>query len=121
LFGRQTNVIHRTTVKREGSIEGHMDAPAQEITALVGREVYTNNGVFVGEVEDLRLNLDKVNVTGLVLHRVNKDLFGEQARGSRGVILPYDWVQAVGDVVLVSDIVERIQAAQDEKEEELAV
>jgi sporulation protein YlmC with PRC-barrel domain len=98
-----------------------MDGPTQEITALVGREVYSNNGVFVGEVEDVRLNLDDVKVTGLALHRINTDLFGERARGSRGVIVPYDWVQAVGDVVLVSDIIERIQTPEDVEEEELAV
>lgn len=97
-----------------------MDGPTQEITALVGREVYTNNGVFVGEVEDVRLNLDDVKVTGLALHRVNTDLFGERARGGRGVIVPYDWVQAVGDVVLVSDIIERIETAEDDDQAEIA-
>ncbi|WP_136715278.1 PRC-barrel domain-containing protein [Halorientalis salina] len=98
-----------------------MDAPTQEITALVGREVYSNNGVFVGEVEDVRLDLDDVKVTGLALHQVNGDLFGEKVRGTRGVIVPYDWVQAVGDVVLVSDIVERIRTPEDEEESEVAV
>ncbi|MFB6179523.1 MAG: PRC-barrel domain-containing protein [Halorientalis sp.] len=98
-----------------------MDAPTQEITALVGREVYSNNGVFVGEVEDVRLDLDDVKVTGLALHQVNQDLFGERVRGTRGVIVPYDWVQAVGDVVLVSDIIERIRTPEDEEESEVAV
>src|SRR6056297_1988989 len=98
-----------------------MNTPTQEITALVGREVYSNNGVFVGEVEDIRLNLDDVKVTGLALHQVNGDLFGETVRGTRGVIVPYDWVQAVGDVVLVSDIVERIRTPEDEEESEVAV
>lgn len=98
-----------------------MDTPTQEITALVGREVYSTNGVFVGEVEDVRLNLDEVKVTGLALHQVNHEMFAGRSNGSRGVIVPYDWVQAVGDVVLVSDIVERVQAAESEDEEEVAV
>jgi sporulation protein YlmC with PRC-barrel domain len=98
-----------------------MDAPAQEITALVGREVYSNNGVFVGEVEDVRLDLDGVQVTGIALHRINSELFGDRATGNRGVIVPYDWVQAVGDVVLVSDVIERIKPAHDEDEAEVAV
>jgi sporulation protein YlmC with PRC-barrel domain len=98
-----------------------MDAPTQEITALVGREVYSSNGVFVGEVEDVRLNLDDVTVTGLALHQVNHELFDDETRNSRGVIVPYDWVQAVGDVVIVSDLVERIKTPDGEQEEELAV
>ncbi|PSQ04603.1 photosystem reaction center subunit H [Halobacteriales archaeon QS_5_68_33] len=90
----------------------------QEITTLVGREVYTKNGVFVGEVEDLRLDLDRQGVTGLALHEVNDELFDADARSSRGVILPYRWVQAVGDIVIVNDIVERLE---DEDEDETEV
>jgi len=95
------------------------DSAPQEITSLVGREVYTNNGVFLGEVEDLRLDLDAEQVTGLALHQLNRELFEEEAGSARGVIVPYRWVQAVGDVILVNDIVERIQDP-DADEEELA-
>ncbi|WP_225334229.1 PRC-barrel domain-containing protein [Halomicrobium urmianum] len=93
----------------------------QEITTLVGREVYSKNGVFVGEVEDLRLDLKQQTVTGLALHELNHELFRADARSSRGVILPYRWVQAVGDVVIVNDIVERLtEPADEEAEEEVA-
>jgi sporulation protein YlmC with PRC-barrel domain len=93
------------------------DSAPQEITSLVGREVYTNNGVFLGEVEDLRLDLDAEEVTGLALHQLNRELFEEEANSARGVIVPYRWVQAVGDVILVNDIVERIQDADSDEEE----
>jgi sporulation protein YlmC with PRC-barrel domain len=90
----------------------------QEITTLVGREVYSKNGVFVGEVEDIRLDLDREAVTGLALHQLNNELFGEQARSSRGVIVPYRWVQAVGDVVIVNDVVERLRKADSDGDSE---
>lgn len=90
------------------------DVP-QEITSLVGREVYSNNGVFVGQVEDLRLDLDAETVTGLALTSLNDDLFGSQTAGARGVILPYRWVRAVGDVILVNDVVERMKGEENEE------
>lgn len=93
------------------------DSAPQEITNLVGREVYTNNGVFLGEVEDLRLDLDAEEVTGLALHELNMELFATEAREARGVIVPYRWVQAVGDVIIVNDIVERIQDADADEEQ----
>jgi sporulation protein YlmC with PRC-barrel domain len=94
-----------------------MDANSvpQEITTLVGREVYSNNGVFVGEVEDLRLDLDRESVTGLALGDVNYDLFKNRMDGARGVILPYRWVRAVGDVILVNDVVERLRDPEAEE------
>ncbi|MFB6185171.1 MAG: PRC-barrel domain-containing protein [Haloarculaceae archaeon] len=89
------------------------DATPQEITSLVGREVYSKNGVFVGEVEDLRLDLDVPSVTGLALHQLNDELFDDEARRARGVIVPYRWVQAVGDVIIVNDVVERMHQEGD--------
>lgn len=86
-----------------------MDEEPEEITTLVGREVYSNNGVFVGEVEDLRLNLDTEVVNGLALAALNPELFADVATGSKGVIIPYRWVRAVGDVVLINDVVERLK------------
>ncbi len=88
-----------------------------EITTLVGREVYSKNGVFVGEIEDLRLDLDTESVTGLALHQLNHELFDDEIQSSRGVIVPYRWVQAVGDIVIVNDIVDRLLHADEESAE----
>ena len=96
------------------------ETPPSEITTLVGREVYSNNGVFVGEVEDLRLDLDTESVTGIALHQLNYELFDQDVQASRGIIVPYRWVQAVGDIVIVNDIVERLQRQNEEDEEAAA-
>jgi sporulation protein YlmC with PRC-barrel domain len=100
-----------------------MDAQTepQEITTLVGREVYTKNGVFVGEIEDLRLDLDVESVTGLALHELSEELFGPEVDKARGVILPYRWVQAVGDIVIINDVVERLGNEEEDDSEEEAV
>lgn len=91
-----------------------MDDAPQEITSLVGREVYSNNGVFVGQVEDLRLDLDREQVTGLALTELNRDLLDDHAGGSRGVIIPYRMVRAVGDVIIVNDAIERVKGDDEE-------
>ncbi|PSQ19492.1 photosystem reaction center subunit H [Halobacteriales archaeon QS_9_67_17] len=88
----------------------------QEITSLVGREVYSNSGVFVGQVEDLRLDLDGETVTGLALASLNDELFNGRAAGARGVIIPYRWVRSVGDIILVSDVVERMKDGEESEE-----
>ncbi|APX00094.1 photosystem reaction center subunit H [Halobiforma lacisalsi AJ5] len=95
-----------------------LDDTPQEITSLVGREVYSNSGVFVGEVEDLQLNVDGEAVTGLALGSLNAELFQAEAETGQGVIVPYRWVRAVGDVILVNDVVERVRDP-DEQESEL--
>ena len=95
-----------------------MDDTPQEITTLVGREVYTKNGVFVGEVEDIQLDLDREAVTGLALADLNDELFSGRIEPGKGVLVPYRWIRAVGDVILVNDVVERLR---NEAEEETPV
>ena len=82
-----------------------------EITRFVGREVYSNNGVFVGEVEDIQLDTDERRISGLALGRVNEELFDKNKQ--KGVIIPYRWVSAVGDIVIIKDIIERLRAKDD--------
>ncbi|WP_458209074.1 PRC-barrel domain-containing protein [Haladaptatus sp. NG-SE-30] len=93
-----------------------MDNTPEEITTLVGREVYSNNGVYVGEVDDVRLDLDTTAVTGLALGGLNDELFRSQIEPGRGVIVPYRWVRAVGDVILVNDVIERLKDPEEEEE-----
>ena len=95
-------------------------AGPQEITNLVGREVYTNDGVFLGEVENLRLDVDQQQVTGLALHDLNRELFEQERREAQGVIIPYRWVQSVGDIVIVNDLAERIKRQDEDEPEEAA-
>lgn len=96
-----------------------MEGTPQEITTLVGREVYSNNGVFVGEVEDVRLNVGAVTVTGLAVGALNEELFEGVVDDGDGVMIPYRWVRAVGDVIIINDTVERLQ--ESESDEEVAV
>ena len=98
-----------------------MNGDPQEITTLVGREVYSNNGVFVGEIEDVRLNLDQETVTGLAVGEINRELFSTQVEPGKGVLIPYRWVRSVGDVVLVNDVVERMKTDDDPSEDEEVV
>jgi sporulation protein YlmC with PRC-barrel domain len=94
-----------------------MDGTPQELTTLVGREVYSNNGVFVGEVEDVRLDLQQEVVTGLAVGKLNQELFAGRIERGKGVMIPYRWIRAVGDVILVNDVIERLKGADEEEEE----
>ncbi len=93
-----------------------MDETQTEIGSLVGRDVYSNNGVFVGEVEDIRLDLDRELVTGLAVGGLNRDLLAGRARNAGGVVVPFRWVRSIGDIVLVNDVIERLREPEEEEE-----
>ena len=93
-----------------------MDGTPEEITTLVGREVYSNGGVFVGEVEDVQLDLDAEAVSSLAVGELNDELFSGTVSPGQGVLIPYRWVRSVGDVVLINSTIERLQDSEETEE-----
>jgi len=69
-----------------------------EITSLLEQDVYTQKGIFVGRVDDAVLDPDNGVVSGLALGDVNRDLFDIKGKG---IIIPYRWVTAVGDIIII--------------------
>ena len=78
-----------------------------EITSLLGLEVYTQKGIFVGMVDDVVLNPEQGAVSGLALGDVNKDLFDLK---SKGIIIPYRWVTAIGDIIIIRHLTRNAKA-----------
>jgi sporulation protein YlmC with PRC-barrel domain len=72
-----------------------------EMTSLFGLNVYTDKGLYVGNVNDVVIETADRLVTGLALTKVNQELFDVSREG---VILPYRWVLAIGDIVLVKQV-----------------
>lgn len=81
------------------------------ITVYVNREIYTLSGLYVGTVHDVRLDFDTLEISHLAVaaEDVNPDAYAIQS-GKDGVLIPYRWVRAVGDVIIINDIGPREQA-----------
>lgn len=70
----------------------------KKVSEVVGKKVYTDSGDFFGEIEEANLienKLDgwKIRVSGEITNFLG---------GARGVIIPYNYLRAVGDVVLIN-------------------
>lgn len=90
---------------------GLMDA---ELTSFKNKPAYTNKGVYVGVVENVRINLAERNVSSLLLGRTN----GKLVEGGHRVAVPYRWVAAVGDIIILSSFPDKVVAASAEAEVE---
>lgn len=87
-----------------------MDA---EVTSFINLPVYTNQGQFVGVVSNVLLDLPKRRIGSLLLTRVSKKL----VENGMDVAIPYRWVAARGDILLLSHFPEQVVAAEDRDEE----
>lgn len=73
------------------------------LTSLIGHEIYATNGVFVGEIKDIALDLEAKHVKGLAVAEPNPALFDEPTDEARGVLIPYQGVQGAGDIIVISE------------------
>ncbi len=82
-----------------------------EVTTLFGLNVYTNKGIYIGKVNDVMLEVNDRKVTGLAVARLNPNMFNTS--NNKGVVIPYRWVTAVGDVVLIRHIKDQFKKSED--------
>lgn len=87
-----------------------------QMTSEIGKQVFTTNGIYVGTVQDITLDVDGEKATKLAVNDVNDELFETLPR-NRGVLIPYRWVRATNDVVLVADIVERLELPNNQQQQ----
>jgi sporulation protein YlmC with PRC-barrel domain len=83
----------------------------EEISELVGLQVYTHDGIFLGNVNNLVVDIDESQVEGLFIGDTNPLL----VEGSRAVSVPYRWIQSVGDIVILRYFPKRVSLKKKAK------
>lgn len=84
-----------------------------ELTALNGLDVYTIKGKYVGRVDDIVLDPNERKISGIAIGNVNKDMFEVNAKG---IVVPYRWVTAIGDIVLMRQIESKKKSGEKTEE-----
>lgn len=85
-----------------------------ELTQYVGRPVYNSRGMFVGSVGNVIIDLPTRRVGSLLITRTNPALVD----AGRDVAVPYRWVTATGDIVLLSTFPEHVTVVEEAAAEE---
>ncbi len=75
-----------------------------EMTELLGRQIYTPDGRLLGEVDNVVVDVDSAKIDGLFVDESSPMLVED----SRQVNVPYRWVSAVNDVVLLKYFPKRV-------------
>ncbi|HYB79092.1 MAG TPA: PRC-barrel domain-containing protein [Thermoplasmata archaeon] len=75
-----------------------------EMTELLGRQVYTPDGRLLGDVDNVIVDVEASKVDGLYIDETSPMLVED----SRPTSVPYRWVSAVNDVVLLKYFPRRV-------------
>ena len=76
----------------------------EEVSELIGVQVYSNKGIFLGNVNNLIIDIDSCRVDSLFVSDTNPLLVED----SRNIAVPYRWVQSVGDIIILRFFPKRV-------------
>ena len=85
-----------------------------EVTSFLKLPVYTRSGTYVGHVKNVFLDVEDKRVSSLLVTNTNPSI----VEGSVDVAVPYRWVNAVGDIVILSNFPERVMTRKIDDEED---
>lgn len=83
----------------------------QEASELIGMQVYTSAGIFLGNVANLVVEVDESKVQGLFITSTNPLL----VESSKSVNVPYRWISSIGDIVLLKYFPKRVAIKKGSK------
>lgn len=78
-----------------------MAITVKEFSEMFGKDVFTDKGMFCGKVADVQVDLRKFRVRAIIVEATRGSYLSELVGGKRGVILPYQFVQSIGDIVII--------------------
>lgn len=82
----------------------------EEISEILGMQVYTPGGIYLGNVDNLVMDMDNRKINGIFLRETNPLVVED----SISVNIPYRWVQAIGDVVILKYFPKKVNVPREE-------
>jgi len=70
-----------------------------QITELFDLKVYTEKSVFVGEVEDILIDIDSKKMESIVVGKLNQQLV--DIKSYKGLKVPFRIIRSIGDIILI--------------------
>jgi len=70
----------------------------KNVSEILGKHVYTSEGDYFGQIDEVNLVDNKVDGWKVKIGSGFMSMFG----GARGVIIPHQFVKAIGDIFIVN-------------------
>ena len=81
-----------------------MAITVKDISEMFSKDVFTDKGFYCGKVSDVEFDLTRFKVRAIVIEAAKGTFLGKMVGGKRGIIVPYQMVQSIGDIVLIKHI-----------------
>lgn len=94
-----------------------MATEVENMTDVVGKDVFTSKGSYCGKTRDIELDLPKFKVRAIVVDAAQGSYLAQKVGGKKGVIVPFSMVRAIDDVVMIDHFSGDVSSSDEEQGE----
>ncbi|MFH1451555.1 MAG: PRC-barrel domain-containing protein [archaeon] len=84
----------------------------KRMSEIVGKRVFTDSGDLFGMVEEVNLVDNKIDGWRIVVSRESGMI--EVLGGARGIIVPHQFIKAIGDIMIINRNAVPVQVEEEE-------
>lgn len=84
----------------------------KRLTGVIGRKVYTDSGDLFGIIEEINLVDNKIDGWRILVARESG--MSAMLGGARGIIVPQQFLKAIGDIIIINKNAVPIQEEEEE-------
>jgi sporulation protein YlmC with PRC-barrel domain len=82
-----------------------------QITELFGLSVYTDRAAYVGDVEDVVIDVDAKKIDSLAIGNLNPDFV--DIKGFKGIKVPFRIIKSIGDIIVIRHLAHPFKAEKE--------
>lgn len=92
----------------------------KKVSNIIGSKVFTDGGDYFGEIEEANIVDNKIDGWRIKLARSSGII--DSLKGAKGIIVPHQFVKAIGEVIIVNrSVVPEKEEVEEVKTEEINV
>jgi sporulation protein YlmC with PRC-barrel domain len=71
---------------------------------LINKDVFTDKGSYCGKISDVELDLERFKLKAIIVDVVKGSFLSDVVGSKKGVVIPFQLVQSVGEIVIIKSI-----------------
>lgn len=96
-----------------------MPVNVKKLSEMFSKDVFTDRGEYCGKIKNVKVDLDKFSMGSIVLRAVKGSYLARILGGKKGVVIPYQFIKAIGDIVIIKHISSESVRGEEKKEAEV--
>ncbi len=81
-----------------------MPVNIEKLSGMFSKDVFTDRGKYCGQIKNVKIDLDKFRMGSIVLKAKKGSYLARMLGGKKGIVIPYQFIKAVGDIVIIKHI-----------------